>query len=171
MTNRRLISRLIFASIILMSIFAIGAPANAISSQEYSQPVKACEEIESRLRTKTEEFTQKRQQHIDKYSQISGMFISITDTLRGAGYDTVLLVELQPGMDRRIVKFADVSQTFLYELTDAADSACRDRASFNLELEEARSSLKNVQKEVSGIQDYIQQILIRSIDGVIGAAE
>jgi len=167
--NRRLISTLIFVTFFVASIFVVVSPANAIDSRNYSQAIDSCQDVESKLRSKTEEFTQKREKHLENYSQVSGLFTSITNRLKSAGYEVDLLVELQPGLDRRIVHFAEKSQVFLSEMNDASDSACRDRASFKQELEEARESLKDVQSSVSGIQDYIQQIVVKSIAGVVNS--
>lgn len=154
------------AGILVMS----AKPVMAIDDNQYTQSIENCGDLESRLRAKTDEFTQKRQEHLDKYSQISGMFSSINKTLSGAGYDTDLLVELQPGLDRRIVEFSNVSQSFLSEMTDTTESACRDVASFKQELGEARESLKAVQSSVADIHDYVHDIVIESIQTTINGA-
>lgn len=165
--NRRLISVLIMATFFVVSIFAATGKVSAIDQSNNDLAVESCTQVQEKLNHKTEEFTQKRQNHLDKYGQISNIFGSITDTLNNAGYDVALLVELKPGLDRRIADFSDTSQVFINEMTDAANSACRDKPSFSQELEDARDSLKQVQVSVSGIQNYIQTIIVKSISNVI----
>ncbi len=165
--NRRLISLIITATFFVASIFAYSGSASAIT--QFSNDKSYCQQVQSKLYEKTEQFKQKRQNHIDKYNQIAGIYSSVTTTLQNADYDAALLVELRPGLERRVANFSEVSQSFLNEMTDAGDSACRDKQSFMLELEEARTSLKEVQTSVADIQNYVQTIMIKTIKNTVEA--
>jgi hypothetical protein len=149
------------------SVFALSKPINAIDDQQYSQAFESCQQIEKRLEEKSTFFNQKRLEHSEKYANVLEMYKSVTSTLNQAGYGAELLTELTPGLERRIEVFSQASQSFVVETTDAADSACRERASFRLELEEARNSLQPVQQSVADIHRYVQDILIPAIKSTV----
>ena len=114
--NRKLVSVTIIAVFLAVSALVMARPVSAVEQHSYTDSINNCAHVEEVIKAKTAEFTQKRQSHLEKYGQVTEILTSATESLTGAGYNTVILAELQPGLNNRVNKFAESSQIFLNEM-------------------------------------------------------
>ncbi len=167
--NRQVMSILVATIFVAASLFVYSSPVygRETDKRPTETAIDECYELEQKLNELLDSFVARRDSHMTKYDELAGLYQDIIDSLEKANYRVALLYELSPGLQRRAVFFASTSEVFLSELTDVRDSACRDSKSFEQELEEARTALKDVQSAVNDIEEYVRTVLLTSVESVV----